>query len=276
MDVAADLKLALALAELGDRVALDCRSRRAHVRTKADGSPVSDADVEVERAIVDRLASERPDDAVLSEECGSCGGCGPRRWLLDPIDGTTRYLAGGRDWGVHVALEIAGRVAAGVITRPTEGRRWWAAEGLGAFTGGSHAPRRRLRVSTTTRLVDARVGGLVDPRSLAAETLAGGACWVDDSVSIMAAFLDGRVDAVLDEGGEAWDRAPAMLLTVEAGGRWHTNDPRNPFEARWVVYTGPGLDREPLAKAMTAVDSRPTGAPAPADGRAAAVTRRPA
>ncbi len=66
---------------------------------------VSDADRESESLIVGLLQEERPDDALLAEEGDEAEGASGRRWLVDPLDGTTNYLYGVPQWCVSVALE---------------------------------------------------------------------------------------------------------------------------------------------------------------------------
>ena len=103
-DHAADLELALALADDADAISL-ARFGAADlvVESKPDLTPVSDADKAVEQAIRSRLAVERPDDAVLGEEFGSAG-TGSRRWVLDPIDGTKNYVRTVPVWAALIAL----------------------------------------------------------------------------------------------------------------------------------------------------------------------------
>jgi len=94
-----DLALALELADVADRITLErFRADDLVVETKPDLTPVSEADTAVERAIRERLAAARPGDAVMGEEYGSSTEDGPdgRRWVIDPIDGTKSYAAGGR------------------------------------------------------------------------------------------------------------------------------------------------------------------------------------
>ena len=88
----ADLELALRLADLADAVTTErFRSADLVVRTKPDLTPVSDADQAVEQLIRQRLAADRPADAFCGEESGTAGS-GPRRWVLDPIDGTKNFV----------------------------------------------------------------------------------------------------------------------------------------------------------------------------------------
>lgn len=200
----------------------------------------------MEQALLDILAAERPGDGVTTEERASTCSSAGRRWLLDPIDGTLSYLAGGRHWGTHVALEVEGCVVVAVLTRPTEKRRWWAVRGGGAYVSTADWPAtsQRLTLSNTRSLECARVGGLVYPGSRAAAAIAARATWVDDDVSIVGALLEGRVDAVLDEGGDPWDRAPAALLVVEAGGRFRDARGGSRLDLPWALYTNAHLCRE--------------------------------
>jgi 3'-phosphoadenosine 5'-phosphosulfate (PAPS) 3'-phosphatase len=90
---------------------------------KADGSPVSDADLAADRIISGHLRRSFPDDAILSEETID----DPRRlassrlWIIDPIDGTKDYLAGRPEWAVQIALAIDGVLVLGVLAIPGEG-----------------------------------------------------------------------------------------------------------------------------------------------------------
>ena len=99
----ADLAFALELAELADSLSLPrFRSLDLRVETKADLSPVTDADRAVERALRERIATERPGDTVLGEEEGDEGG--DVRWILDPIDGTRNFARGIPVWATLIAL----------------------------------------------------------------------------------------------------------------------------------------------------------------------------
>src|SRR4051794_6996599 len=124
------------------------------VESKPDLSPVSDADRAVEQAIRDRLAAERPDDAISGEEFGS-GGSGPRRWGIDPVGGAENFVRDVPGWGALVGLLGGGDAGVGGGSAPALARRWWAARGTGAwgtFAGGEPRP---LAVSGVAVLEDA-------------------------------------------------------------------------------------------------------------------------
>lgn len=138
-----------------------------------------------------------------------------RRWILEPVDGTDPFLAGQRDWGTHVALEVDGELQVVVLTRPTKRRRWWAVRDPGAF---------------------------VDARSVLADTVRQHAHWVEDPLGPVVGLLEGRVDAVLGPGGAIWDHAPQVLLTIEAGGRYTDRIGGHQLDAGGGLYTNGRLD----------------------------------
>src|SRR5262249_5683638 len=128
----ADLDIARQLAVLASEIALRYFQCGVSAETKRDGTPVTVADREVERALLQALTLFRPGDAALGEELGARGSS-TRRWLLDPIDGTFNFVRGNSQWGTHIALEVEGHIILGVITRPAQGLIWWACRGCGAY-----------------------------------------------------------------------------------------------------------------------------------------------
>ena len=144
-----DLELALSVAGAADAITMSRFRTGLPIETKADLTPVTEADRAVEAEIRRLLADARPDDAVLGEEEGVAG-TGARRWIVDPIDGTRNYARGIPVWATLVALEVDGEVRVGVASAPALGRRWWAERGLGAFANGE-----RIRVSTISSVEEA-------------------------------------------------------------------------------------------------------------------------
>jgi Inositol monophosphatase family len=95
-----DVAIAHELATIAAEVALPYVSDAVDHSLKSDGSPVSACDLAVERALIEFLRHYRPNDGILSEELGEVA-LGERRWLLDPIDGTSQFVSGGTEWGTH-------------------------------------------------------------------------------------------------------------------------------------------------------------------------------
>ena len=150
-----DLRLAHVLADTADSVTMSrFKAQDLVVRTKPDLTPVSDADTAVEESIRSTLSRARPRDAVHGEELPDTGH-GPRRWILDPIDGTKNFVRGVPVWATLIALMDGDDVVAGLVSAPALGRRWWAGTGSGAWTGKSLSAASRMSVSKITGLGDA-------------------------------------------------------------------------------------------------------------------------
>jgi histidinol-phosphatase len=222
--VSADLSLALALADLADGVTR-ARFRAADlaVETKPDLTPVSEADRAAEQAIRARVAEERPDDVVIGEEYGESG-VGPRRWIVDPIDGTKNYVRGNPIWATLIALQVDGEITVGVVSAPALGRRWWCSRGDGSWTRTVDGQELRCHVSGVRELSDAflsfsGLGGWGNHedgfRALTQSvwrTRGFGDFW---SYAMVA---EGAVDIACEPEVSLWDLAPLQLLVEEAGG----------------------------------------------------------
>jgi histidinol-phosphatase len=246
-DVAEDLDLALRLAGEASALALDAFERGTTSSQKADGTPVTETDVAVERLLSGALAVERPDDAVLGEELGGAR-LARRRWILDPIDGTMNFIAGREDWGVHVALEIDGEMAVGVVTRPARAARWWAARGHGAFVGdlGGDDQATALRVSGQATLAGARLSAWLLDGDQRADRLRGHGGW-EEPVDLDTIFriADGTLDGFVDgTGSRIWDRAPFIVLIEEAGGRYYDRNGGRHLELAGGIFTNGLVDGE--------------------------------
>jgi histidinol-phosphatase len=226
--LAQDLALAHRLADAADAITLRrFRALDLRVESKPDLTPVSDADRAVEQEVRRVLAAERPADAVLGEEYGDTGG-GPRRWIVDPIDGTKNFVRNVPAWATLVALQVDHQIALGVVSAPALARRWWAARGLGAFAGARAAEGAPIRVSGVSRLADAslsyssltgweeqgRLPGLLELSRRVWRTRAFGDFWSHMLVA------EGAVDASCEPEVSLWDLAALQVIVEEAGGRF--------------------------------------------------------
>ena len=221
-----DLALAFELAADAAAISLSWSGGDVPVTTKPDGSPVSEADLEVDRTLIDILGEERPDDGILSEESDEVPGTSGRRWIIDPIDGTRSFIAGRPGWGNHISLEIDGEIVLGVITRPENDELVWAVAGQGAYRCGMDAPQDRsrpLRVSTVSELREVHISGY-GVGGAQREALAAHAQWEPSPTSHLVDYLAGEMDALLLNNGSVWDYAPMAVLAVEAGGAVRSPD----------------------------------------------------
>lgn len=257
-----DLRLAHQLADVATRIARRYFGGRLQYHLKSDSTPVTEADLAVERVLLELLQAQRPIDHVLSEEAGGHLMSSGRCWIIDPIDGTEQFLARERDWGTHIALQVKGVLQLAIITRPTEQRRWWAVRGQGAWSSPDSlgdTRSHRLAVSTTQVLSAARIGAFDPPNSPLRAAIAEHANWVVDPVGDIIALAEGRVDAVLDPAGEAWDHAAQALLVIEAGGRYTDRFGGTRIDVHGGTYTNGVLDGQIFATPHLALRSAEAG-----------------
>ena len=147
---------------------------------------------------------------------------GPRRWIIDPIDGTKSYVRGIPTWSTLIALS-EDDVTVGVVSMPALGRRWWAARGAGAFANG-----RRIEVSGIDNLAAAHLAwsGIEDWDAvgrLDAIIALGRACWRSRGVGDAWQYMlvaEGTAEIALDPEVSLWDLAAVKIVVEEAGGRF--------------------------------------------------------
>lgn len=150
-----DLRLAHVLADAVEPTSTSrFRAEDLHVTAKPDLTPVTDADIAVEEILRGQLKRARPRDAVQGEEQGT-EGSGPRRWIVDPIDGTKNFVRGVPVWATLIALVEDDLPVVGLVAAPALGRRWWAGLGTGAWTGRSLSGAKHIGVSGVSKISDA-------------------------------------------------------------------------------------------------------------------------
>jgi len=167
----------------------------------------------------------RPTYGFLGEEGGEIAGEDPtRRWIVDPLDGTTNFLHGLPHWAVSIALEHKGKIVAGVVYDPAKDEMFYAEKGGGAFVN-----EQRLRVSGRARLTDAlfSTGLPFSGRADLPETLKDLARILPACAGVRrfgAASLDlayvaaGRYDGFWERRLHPWDIAAGIIILREAGG----------------------------------------------------------
>jgi histidinol-phosphatase len=229
-----DIRLAHVLADAADATTMSrFRAQDLTVESKPDLTPVTDADRTVEEAIRSTLRRARPRDAVIGEEFGESGH-GPRRWVVDPIDGTKNFVRGVPVWATLIALMDGDEVVAGVASAPALGRRWWAAVGTGAYTGKSLSSATRLATSMVTQLSDA---SLSYSSYRGWEDVGRGYAFLDLTKSVWRSraygdfwsymlVAEGAVDIACEPEVNLYDLAALAVIVEEAGGRFTDIDGR--------------------------------------------------
>jgi len=189
---------------------------------------VSEADLRAQEAAVAVIRRHHPDHPVLAEEGEASATDLPDDatpiWIVDPLDGTANFLHGHPMYCASVAVAISGVVAAGAVTAPVLGQRWWAVRGGGAFRDGV-----RLRCSTRDTLEGAMIATgfpfkhqediegygrqLGRVLSAGAQVRRGGAAAID-----LCFVADGRFEGFWEGRLHPWDYAAGHLCVEEAGG----------------------------------------------------------
>ncbi|MGB0498800.1 MAG: inositol monophosphatase family protein [Rubricella sp.] len=195
------------------------------VSAKAAGDFVSRADIRAEEVVRETLMEARPNYGWLGEESEPVEGTDPtRRWIVDPIDGTTNFLHGLPHWAISIALQHRKEIVAAVIYDPAKDEMFTAEKGDGAFLND-----RRIRVSARREMIESifATGLPYGGRSDLPDTLKDLAQLLPQTAGVRrwgAASLDlayvaaGRYDGFWERELKPWDIAAGLLLVREAGG----------------------------------------------------------
>ena len=249
-----ELAFANELADEADRIALSFFRGSFEVREKADKSPVTEADVAIEKAIRAAVHERFPGDGVLGEEGGSEGDAS-RRWIVDPIDGTKNFADGVQLWATLIALATDDVPVVGVVSMPAIGERYQAARGAGATFNGE-----TIHVSRADRVPRAFVlfGGMADwldgPDALgvqqvmreARRTRGFGDAWAHMLVA------RGSADVMLERELNTWDWAAVEVVVEEAGGTMSQLDGSPLAHGRSVLTTNGVLHDEIVGRLRSA------------------------
>lgn len=231
-----DLVFAHSLADAADQITTErFRSSDLVVEAKPDRSPVTEADEAAETAIRDRVAESGRGEGILGEEFGEESGT-DRRWIVDPIDGTTSYLRGIPIWATLLALEVDGRVDLALVSAPALGRRWWARRGAGAYTSSG-----RCRVSKVSQIDDASVSTTSQRRMPPGWSTIVARAWANRGLGDFwhhCLVAEGALEVATDGAYmRVWDYSAVKLIVEEAGGRSTTLEGDKPHDGSSLLST---------------------------------------
>ncbi len=205
---------------------------RLQVSAKSAGDFVSRADIAAEKIVREMLMEARPNYGWLAEESDPVDGKDPtRRWIVDPLDGTTNFLHGLPHWAVSIALEHKGEIVAGVVYDPAKDEMFFAEKGQGAWVNNE-----RLRVSDRTKMIESifATGLPFGGRPELPDTLQELARLLPATAGVRrwgAAALDlayvaaGRYEGYWERRLNLWDIAAGIIIVREAGGLIESFDP---------------------------------------------------
>jgi fructose-1,6-bisphosphatase/inositol monophosphatase family enzyme len=248
-----ELQLARELGHAAGQLALAHLRRGIAAEDKPDGTPVTVADRECERLIVDAVQHAFPDDGLLGEEGSAKDAPNRRRWIVDPIDGTRDFLRGNHLWCNLIALEAAGTVELGVCTFPMLKESYWAVRGGGAWkmAGAGTTPIHGSAIADISRAVICasgleRIIALPNPEKLRSflarfEVIRslGGAL---DAMSVCA----GQAEFWLEPAAKPWDLAVVQVIARESGLRFFDHTGADTIYGGDAILCVPSL--EPAAR----------------------------
>jgi myo-inositol-1(or 4)-monophosphatase len=227
---------------------------------KGESSIVSEADIALDRLLFTRLTEARPDYGWLSEETADDPArlSRDRVFVVDPIDGTRGFLAGGDEWTVSLAVVEKGYPVAAALFAPSLDIMFEAKAGQGALRNG-----RTMQASPRDALAGASVAGskrLVRAALEFADTPLEYYGFVTSLAYRFALVAAGEIDAAIARpGSHDWDLAAADLLVHEANGRladlsgerprYNGREPRHPT----LLATAPALG-DSLARVVEKAD----------------------
>jgi 3'(2'), 5'-bisphosphate nucleotidase len=195
------------------------------VERKDDNSPLTLADLESQRIIVDRLRQLTPDVPILSEESAQAPWAVRQSWrelwVVDPLDGTREFVKRNGEFTVNIALVVEHEAVLGIVSAPAQGISYWGAAGIGAFRQDERGAVRPIRISAPAaplRVVGSR--SHMSPETAA--YLAGFPPYEMTGVGSSLKFCllaEGKADLYPRFGPTSeWDTAAGQALLEAAGG----------------------------------------------------------
>jgi histidinol-phosphatase len=216
------LDAAVEIADAASRLAARRFIEGAPVRIKADGSEVTPADAEVEELVRSLIAARFPDDGIAGEELAETPGTTGRRWVIDPVNGTSSFVRRIPTFNVLLAVEDADGSAVSVIGYPMGQEVYYAGRGLGCWHRAGDGPPRRITVSGTRRRHGAAVD-MINPATWSEELLMTlhREVLLFPHLKATSGVASGLTDAMIIAGFPMGyeDIAPIPVMVTEAGGR---------------------------------------------------------
>jgi myo-inositol-1(or 4)-monophosphatase len=218
-------KFACDLIQEAGHLALDYFRRLDTLRVHSKGPQdmASQADLNTELLIRDRLKEKFPEDAFLGEETGRTEfASGQGIWVVDPIDGTQPFISGLTGWCVSIAFVLNGTLEIGLVNSPARGELFAGRRGAGATLND-----KAIRVSTATHLTDGIVGVGYSPRVRPHEFLPifsrllgqGAMFYRDGSGALTLCYVAcGRLIGYVEPHINSWDCLGALAIVRAAGG----------------------------------------------------------
>ena len=221
-----ELEVARQLARRAGRAIEEIRLEGFSAKSKADETPVTEADLASDRIVREGLLKAFPSDGLLSEESTGHRGSSGRTWIVDPLDGTKGFINDVEGYAVQIGLVVDGQAIMGVVYEPKHERLYYAVRGQGAYMETGEKVVTPLRVSRAESFGEMT---MVASSSLSSSlrdqlvTLLG----LQEGIAMrsVGAKVGTIVRSVSDiyissHAVHYWDSCGPLVICEEAGGRW--------------------------------------------------------
>ncbi|MDY7035220.1 MAG: inositol monophosphatase family protein [Thermodesulfobacteriota bacterium] len=225
-----------------------------HINKKGEIDLVTEADLQSEKMILDIISHNFPQDSIVTEESGEFNHLPDRKWIIDPLDGTTNFAHTFPFFAVSIALEIEQEIILGVVFNPYTGEYFEAVKGMGALLNESP-----IKISRTRELGDSLLatGFPYDIRHRPDRIirlfkkmiiLAQGVRRPGSAAIDLCYVAAGRFDGFWEEGLKPWDTAAGSVIVKEAGGKVSDfrGDPYSPYQKN-IVAANPFIHERMIA-----------------------------
>jgi myo-inositol-1(or 4)-monophosphatase len=220
-----ELEIAIEAALEAGKLIVSKLNKTKQIDYKGAFNLVTDVDKASEQIIIGLIRSEFPTDEILAEESGASPNKSQRRWLIDPLDGTTNFAHSYPFFCVSIGLEQEGERTLGVVYNPVANELFRAEVGAGAWLNDEP-----ITVSKVSRLEESLLATGFPPNTAEAEqtnlehftllTAASHGVRRDGAAALDLCFVAcGRLDGFWERKLSPWDIAAGSLIVEEAGGK---------------------------------------------------------
>lgn len=217
-------ELAVEAAKIAGKIQRENLGKLSSIDYKGAFNLVTNVDKECENKILELINRVFPDDDILAEESGAKVGSKKRRWLIDPLDGTTNYAHSYPFFSVSIGLEVNGEMMMGVVYNAISDEVFSAIKGEGAFLNDTKISVSKLdkleeSLLTTGFPPDTRFTGSDNMLEFKTITNKSHGVRRDGSAALDLAFVaSGRTEGFWEMKLSPWDIGAGSLLVTEAGG----------------------------------------------------------
>ena len=228
------LDVAIDAAKKGGELALRYFKNQPKVSYKPDNSPVTKADIEVEKLIRKIISKKFPDHGIIGEELPPINPKAKYQWIIDPIDGTRNFVRNLPAWSTLVAVIEKQKPVVGICYFPGNDELFSAQKGKGAYLNGKKTVVSKVKNLKNSYICYNSIKHFSDKNKLIAlENICHAANTSRNFAELSLSYLfRGKVDAFINAKGNIYDFAAPAILTEEAGGKF------TDFEGKFSLTSG--------------------------------------